>query len=357
VPIVVLGPGAVGRALIGQILAQRERHRSRLGVRLAVLAVADSRQAVLAAEGEIEDPQLVSLCEAKARGEPLPENGDVLGPDDWLEAVDELADVAPIIVDTSAADTTAVLLGARARDWRLVLANKVPLTGRYSAFAMLTRNGRGARWETTVASALPVIATLQTLLDVGDPVRRIEGTLSGTLGYILSRVDADIAASAAVAEADAMGYLEPDPRTDLSGLDAARKALILARMLGHPLELAALSPDGLYPAEWDELSVDDFRARLPEADAALAARSVAAREEGRVLRYRAVVEDGAVQVGLAALDPRSPLGRAGATDSVVVLTTEHYRANPLVISGRGGGPAVTAAGVLGDILSLVRDGG
>jgi homoserine dehydrogenase len=357
VPIVLLGPGAVGRALLGQLVAARRHHAEQLALRLAVIAVADRDAAVLAPSGELADGDLTALLDLKAAGGRLAAHP-------WAQPRTAVAtgsragfDAAPIVVDTTAADTAAELLALRRHGWRVALANKLPLTGDRATFAELTRSGRGARWETTVGAALPVIAALQTRLDSGDRIHRISGTLSGTLGYVAKRLEEGGRLAAVVAEASQLGYLEPDPRTDLSGRDAARKTLILARMLGYELELPDVVVEGLYPPAWDELPVDAFLHRLPELDDALTTRSAAAARAGRALRFIATIEGESARAGLDEVDPASRLAVVGATDSIVIFETDHFRANPLVISGRGGGPEITAAGVLGDIVSLAREEG
>jgi homoserine dehydrogenase len=360
VPVVLLGPGSVGRSVLRQIVDLRDAHAARIGVRLCVVAIADSAGLLVARDDEIGDADLVAIADHKEKHLPL---GDVppdacpgAVADDALDpARAEVLGVRPILVDTTAADTTASLLEARARAWGVVLANKIPLTGTRDAFEQITTLGRGARWETTVASSLPVIATLQTLMDRGDRIHWITGTLSGSLGFLAARLESGEPLSTAVAEAQRRGLTEPDPRTDLAGLDVARKALVLARMLGRRLELVDIAVEALYPRSWDDLDADAFRARLPGGDAALAARVGDLRASGSALRYVATIGTERVHAGLVGVERSSRLAGADATDSVVIFETDHYQANPLVISGRGGGPVVTAAGVVGDIVSLARE--
>lgn len=389
VPVAVLGPGAVGRSLLAQLVAGRAAHRARLGLGLAVVAVADTTgvvagggaggwagggtgvaggRAAAGAGGSAGEPAhdvgawalgddvLVEIAAHKAAGRPLAAFpgavAERFGPA-WFDRP-AAGGPPPILVDCTAGDTSALLVAARAIGWSIVLANKVPLTGPMATFERLTQGGIGARWETTVAAALPVIATLQGLVDRGDAVHRISGAISGTLGYVCRRLSDGAPLSAAVAEAGELGYLEPDPRVDLSGLDAARKALILARMLGRPLELADVDVQGLYPADWDDLDGDAFLRRLPELDAAWARRAGHIAGRGQCLRYIASIDAQGVRVGPAPVDPSAREARVDATDSILVFETDCFRANPLVVSGRGGGPAVTASGVLGDIVSLAR---
>ena len=196
---------------------------------------------------------------------------------------------------------------------------------------------------------------LQSIVERGDHVRWVTGALTGTLGYLVHRLEQGARLSEAVEEADTRGYIEPDPRADLSGLDAGRKALIVARAIGYELELSDVSIEGLYPPEWDALDAEAFRSRLPEIDDLVAGRFEECRSGGAKLRYLAYVGDRTARTELTELAPGTPLLRPHPSDSFVLIETDHFRTNPLVISGRGGGPKTTAAGVLGDILSLARD--
>lgn len=343
----LLGFGGVGRALARQIVAARDLHARRLGLRLNIVGIADTRGAVLAAEG-FSDATLHVFDARKVAGLPL-ERYDApplpaLNP---FTLGDDL-----ILVDTTAGEATVPALRRAARQARggVVTANKLPLAGPLAWWDDIT-NGR-ARWETTCGSALPVISTLNTLLNSNDTVTRIEGSLSGTLAYLSAQLEAGRPFGAAVREARARGFTEPDPRQDLGGRDAARKALILARMLGYRLTMDEVAIEPLYPASMDALSVDAFLAEVDALDASMAARAAALTAGGRKLRYAAKIENGRCSVGLAGADPDSKLGLIRATDSVVVFTTRYFSDNPVAVSGRGAGQEVTASGVLGDIVSL-----
>ena len=182
---------------------------------------------------------------------------------------------------------------------------------------------------------------------------RIEGCVSGTLMYVVSAVSAGRPFSQAVREAVDKGYAEPDPRDDLSGRDAARKALILARLMGY--RGAAPSPDDLVPRALKKLPLDEFMARLPEVDADWAARVAREAARGRVLRYVVAATPRGVSARLTAVPASSPIGALQGTRNLVAFTTRRYRQEPLVVSGPGAGAAVTAAGILNDIYSLAAE--
>jgi bifunctional aspartokinase / homoserine dehydrogenase 1 len=238
----------------------------------------------------------------------------------------------------------------------LVLANKRPLADRRSVsdslWQMARARGRRILHEATVGAGLPIIDTYHKLIESGDRVERIEGLLSGTLGYVLSRVSQGVSFSKAVTAARAHGYTEPDPRDDLSGMDVARKALILARLLGFRGELQGDTVESLVPRWARSITLDEFLNRIEELDPAWKRRAARASKAGRVLRYVAVVTPRRIAVGVRAVPTTSPFAAIQGSDNQLVFTTTRYQSNPLVITGPGAGAEVTAAGVLNDVLRL-----
>ena len=280
IPIILLGVGGVGGALLRQILAQRAFHAQEYGLHLRILALADSSGAVTEPYGGLDDETLHGILAHKQAGKPLHSHALGAPLSDPLDLVDISGMAGTILVDCSATDRTLpALLYALDRRYKVVLANKKPLTASQEAYDRLTRAGatdqRGnfvgrsarslaqIRWETTVGAGLPVIATLNRLVASGDTVTRITGTFSGTLGYVMTGLEEGRPFSEIVGEAFQRGYTEPDPRDDLGGVDVARKALILARGLGWRLGMDDVEIVGLYPPSMDELSVAAFMAALP----------------------------------------------------------------------------------------------
>ena len=206
--------------------------------------------------------------------------------------------------------------------------------------------------EATVGAGLPIIDTINKLQESGDEVLRIEGCPSGTLGYLFGELGRGSTFSAALRAAMALGYTEPDPRDDLSGMDVARKALILGRVLGFDEELESVIVESLVPDGYRDLPTSEFISRLEELDTLWRKRVDDARTQGSVLRYRATVSRDSVRVGLVAVHTASSLGALTGTDNQFSITTSRYRDNPIVITGPGAGVAVTAAGVLNDVLKL-----
>jgi len=350
--IILLGFGQIGRSLAGMIGQVR-----RPALDLKVAAVIDR-------SGYVFDPQglgprrLAALVAHKKQGGRLADapRGHAARAEDAIQHIATYALTRPVLVDLTADDTAPALEAALTHGMDLVLANKRPLAGRRGVSESLwqTARARGRRvlHEATVGAGLPIIDTYHKLTESGDRVERIEGLLSGTLGYVLSEVGGGTPFSRAVRGAMSLGYTEPDPREDLSGMDVGRKALILARLLGYPGELSRTAVESLVPKWARALPLADFLRRLPELDKAWRRRVEAAAATGMVLRYVATVTRSKIAVGLRSVPTASPLAAIKGSDNQLVFTTARYKANPLVITGPGAGAEVTAAGVLNDILRL-----
>jgi aspartokinase/homoserine dehydrogenase 1 len=257
-------------------------------------------------------------------------------------------------VDVTAEDTSDLLHVALGQGFDLVLANKKPLAGSAQSYERLlaaaAAAGRRIRYEATVGAGLPIIDTHLKLVESGDRVLRIDGCVSGTLGYVLSSVSEGKPFSQAVLEAVDLGYAEPDPREDLSGRDAARKGLILARLLGY----AGAPPlaEDLVPKALRRVPLPEFLKRLTSLDADWKARVARAAARGRVLRYVVSATAKEVRAQLSEVPASSPTGALRGTRNLVSFTTKRYRTEPLVITGPGAGAQVTAAGILNDIQYL-----
>ncbi|KAK9279801.1 hypothetical protein L1049_013483 [Liquidambar formosana] len=281
-----------------------------------------------------------------------------------LESTRKVIDIASLLgrstglafVDCSASsETIGVLNQVVDLGCCVVLANKKPLTSTMEDYDKLVSHPRRIRHESTVGAGLPVIVSLKRILSSGDPVHRIVGSLSGTLGYVMSEVEDEKPFSEVVKAAKRLGYTEPDPRDDLSGMDVARKALILARLLGSRINLDNIKIESLYPEEMGPsvMSVEDFLVSgLLLLDKDIKERVEKASSNGNVLRYVCVIEGSRCEVGIQELPKSSPLGRLRGSDNVLEIYSRCYSEQPLVIQGAGAGNDTTAAGVLADILDI-----
>jgi aspartokinase/homoserine dehydrogenase 1 len=349
----------LGFGQIGQRVALMAARARQPGVALRVVGAADRSGTLFDARG-LSPKRLAALVAAKRRGIPLARARGAAR-HDAVTGVTFAATHAlhrPILVDVTADETTPALLAALRGGMELVLANKRPMTGpraRADELRETARDlGRHVLAEATVGAGLPVLDTLSKLAESGDKVARIEGCLSGTLGFLFDRMGRGARFSEALREAMALGYTEPDPRDDLSGMDVARKALTLGRLLGFRGELRNLAVESLVPAPARGWPLAKFLGALRAFDDDWATRIEAARAKGRVLRYVAVTTPRRVNVGLVAVGASSPFASLVGTDNQVVFTSARYHERPLVVSGPGAGPDVTAAGVMNDILSLAR---
>ena len=345
--VVLLGFGRVGRALADQIATSRSRD-------VRIVGLLDRSGYVFDARG-IGRRRLLRLAQEKDRGHLLSTLGGVkAAAADALSMMASHAVSRPVVVDVTSDETGRLLEAAIDRGFDVVLANKKPLAGSRVDYDRLVASGAAAgrrvRYEATVGAGLPVIDTFRKLDETGDRVRRIEGCVSGTLMFVLSEVSAGRKFSSAVAEAMSRGYTEPDPRDDLSGTDAARKGLILGRMLGYRGDPAA--PDDLIPRAYAALSLKEFLARMPELDEAWEKRVATESSRRRVLRYVVSATARKVTAGLTALPLSNAMATASGTRNLVTFYSRRYHREPLVISGPGAGPDVTAAGILNDICSL-----
>ena len=301
---------------------------------------------------------VAALCAAKEAGKSLAEapGGRAAAPADALAALAEHALGDPILVDVTADESTPLIRQALGAGMDVVLANKRPISGpraESEALAALAESaGRRLLTEATVGAGLPIFDTHRKLVESGDRVLKIEGCLSGTLGFVLTEVEKGRSFSAALGRAMELGYTEPDPRDDLSGVDVGRKALILGRLLAFSGEPADVAVESLVPTAMKALPREAFLAHLPDVDADWSRRAADAKAKGATLRYVATVTKDRISVGLKVVDRSSPFYGLKGTDNQVAFTTSRYRKNPLVITGPGAGPAVTAAGVLNDMLRV-----
>ncbi|RMZ53895.1 hypothetical protein APUTEX25_005577, partial [Auxenochlorella protothecoides] len=320
-----------------------------------ITALIDARESVraLRAAAKLRDEYHLDI-RLEARGEPLDEERFAAHlSDNFIPNV--------VALDCTAAEGPSErYLEWMRRGIHIITPNKKMNSGSLERYRALKRHQRSSfihyLYEGTVGAGLPVIATLQHLVQSGDRVQRIEGIFSGTLSYIFNTFGTDDRPfSEVVKEAKAAGYTEPDPRDDLAGTDVARKVTILGREAGLPLELDDVAVESLVPAPLRSLpTAADFLARLPEHDAEMDAALQAARAAGECLRFVGVVDvagrEGRVE--LRRYPTSHPFAQLSGSDNIIAFTTQRYAAQPMIIRGPGAGAEVTAGGVFSDLLRL-----
>ena len=345
----LIGPGNVGATLLNQIDDQREALRDRHGVDLRVRAIATSTKMVL-------EDELVDLARWR---EDLSVGRDLdIGA--FVRHVHTSSVPHAVLIDCTASDEVA----SNYLDWlkagiHVVTPNKRANSSDITYYERLMDAGRTSRtrylYETTVGAALPVIQTTRDLINTGDRISKIEGVLSGTLSYLFNNFDASQPFSKLVAEARERGFTEPDPRDDLSGMDVARKLVILGREIGLDLSLEDLDISGLVPTDLENVDLETFLARLADYDDEMADRYHTAARDGQVLRYVGLIEvGGAARVGLEPYPGDHPFAGIAGADNIIRFQTGRYDEAPLVVRGPGAGPDLTAGGVFADLLRLAQ---
>jgi homoserine dehydrogenase len=366
VSLVQVGFGTVGGVLLEQVVDQHDRWCRELGLDIRIVGIAGRKGAIVADDLKhgLHEAELRNVLAHKRGAEGSHPSPRALEP--VLDAVHRICavgeDHVAIVMDAAAGDETIdILTTVLAKGAGVVLSNKSPLAlpTSHAATRILwdAAKREHLRYEATCGAGLPVISTLQGLLAAGDRVLQVTGCLSGTLGAIFSMVAAGETFSEAVRDAKARGYTEPDPRDDLSGLDVARKALILARTMGIELDLTDIDVHSLIPEGLSDVPVDEFMARISVEDGDIRAMAMKARTDGASLKYVAeVVPNGmpVSSVGLSDVSTSTMLGALQGPENIVSFRTERYDTYPLVVSGPGAGAQVTAAGMVTDMLAVVQ---
>ena len=344
----ICGVGTVGGNLISQIHSQYEELKKSRRLKLNVVGISSSHNAIFSREGI----DLGNYREELAKSAPSDINH-------LREEVIGMNIFNSVFVDCTASSEVAGLYQEFLdHNISVVAANKVAASSDYESYLKLKETAlkRGVKFlfETNVGAGLPIIGTINDLKNSGDKILKIEAVLSGTLNFIFNEISADVPFSETVLRAKQQGYSEPDPRIDLSGKDVVRKLVILAREAGYKVEQDDVEKHLFVPDEFFKGSIDDFWKNLPSLDADFEAKRKVLESENKRWRFVAKLEHGKTSVSLEAVGQHHPFYDLEGSNNIVLLTTERYREYPMLIQGYGAGAGVTAAGVFANIMSIAN---
>lgn len=344
----ICGVGTVGGKLIEQIRTQYEELKEHSKLKLNVVGIASSKNAIFDREG-LDLNNYRELLKMSAPS--TPEN--------LRDHILDMNIFNSVFVDCTASKDVATLYQSfLSHNISVVTANKIAASSKYENYRLLkdTALERGVKflYETNVGAGLPIIGTINDLRNSGDRILKIEAVLSGTLNFIFNELSANVPFSQTVKRARQQGYAEPDPRIDLSGIDVIRKLVILTREAGYRVEQADVKKSLFVPDEYFEGSVEDFWQRLPQLDADFEKKRGKLEAEHKRWRFVATMEGGETRVALQAVDRNHPFYRLEGSNNIVMLTTERYKEYPMQIQGYGAGASVTAAGVFANIMSIAN---
>lgn len=347
--IYITGIGTVGGSLINQIKKQQEKLMSQNGLKLNVVGIASSKKMLFNREG----------IDLENYAENIKLNGLDATPELICNEVINLNIFNSIFVDCTAnshiSDLYQQLLE---NNISVVTANKLAASSAYDKYIKLkeTARRRGVKFlfETNVGAGLPIINTMNSLINSGDHIQKLEAVLSGTLNFIFNTISSEIPLSKAILMAKEAGFAEPDPRIDLSGKDVIRKLVILAREAGYKVEQSDVFKNLFIPEKYFSGNLEDFWSTVSELDAEFESKRLKLAAEGKRWRFVATMEDGNCNVGLQEVDSIHPFYDLQGSNNIILITTERYNEFPMMIKGYGAGAGVTAAGVFSDIMSVAN---
>jgi len=345
----ICGTGTVGDSLIKQISGQQQKLMQERGLKLNVVGIANGHQALFNRDG-------IELANYRTL---LDEKGGASSPQIIRDEIVGMNIFNSVFVDCTANAAVAELYkDFLTNNISVVAANKIAASSSYANYSELKQiaRKRGVKFlfETNVGAGLPIIKTMNDLINSGDKILKIEAVLSGTLNFIFNKISADIPFSETIRMAKEEGYSEPDPRIDLSGKDVIRKLVILAREAGYRLEQEEVEKHLFVPNEFFDGSLDDFWKNIPSLDADFEARRKQLEEQGKHWRFVAKLENGKGIVSLQEVEKTHPFYNLEGSNNIILLTTERYNEYPMMIQGYGAGASVTAAGVFADIIGIAN---
>ena len=335
--------------MIEQIRGQQEKLLKDKQLELKIVGISNSRHCIFNRDG-IDISHFHDLLDASDK---------VASPEIIRDEILSMNIFNPVFVDCTASPAIASIYAALlSHNVNVVAANKIAASSDYENYSRLksiaSKKGVKFLFETNVGAGLPIINTINNLINSGDKILKIEAVVSGTLNYIFNVVSKDVSLSQAIDMARKAGYSEPDPRIDLSGKDVIRKLVILARESGYKVEQDDVKRNLFIPDKYFDGTVESFMDEIKTLDGEFEQKRNRAQADGKHFRFVAKMENGDVSVGLEEVGPGHPFYSLEGSNNVILITTERYKEYPMEIKGYGAGAEVTAAGVFADIISIAN---
>ncbi len=347
----ITGVGNVGNSLVKQIEQQQQKLKEEFGLQINIMGIANSKR-ILLSDG-------IDGIDTGTYKALLSQHGEPYTLTTLVEKIAERNVRNAIFVDcTGSADVSSLYKDLLKNYISIVTANKVACSSEYEQYKTLKDLARDNDikflFETNVGAGLPIINTIRDLKRSGDKIIKIEAVVSGTLNYLFNTVSQTSTLSATIRKAKELGYSEPDPRLDLNGMDVVRKLVILARESGYAIEKDDVQLTPFLPKECFEGDIDAFWKSVETLDATWIEKYKQLQATGKKWRFIAQLDNGKASVSLQEVDGNHPSYNLEGSNNIVMITTERYYDQPMVIKGYGAGAEVTAAGVFADIIRVAN---
>ena len=345
----IVGVGHVGGLLIEQIHRQQERLKMQKSLYLNIVGIANSKHSIFNRDG-------IDVTNYKQ----CLENSTIdANPSTIVDEIIKMNIYNPVFVDCTASTEIAGLYAKLlSHNINIVAANKIAASSEYESYCNLKQIARQKDvkylFETNVGAGLPIINTINSMINSGDRILKIEAVISGTLNFIFNTICKETSLGTAIRMAMEEGFSEPDPRIDLSGTDVVRKIVILSREAGYKVNTADVEIVPFLPEELFNGTISDFFENVSKFEPEIEQRRENAEKGGKHLRYVAELDNGKVRVGIKEFERSHPFYSLESSNNVILITTERYKEYPMEIKGYGAGAEVTAAGVFSDIISIAN---
>jgi bifunctional aspartokinase / homoserine dehydrogenase 1 len=343
----IAGVGNVGKKLMSQIIQQQQYLKELLHIQLNVVGIANSKKMLINEEGIALDNYEALLANGEA--------SNIIA--FATQAIHKNVRNSVFVDVTASEDVATCYESLLKKSISVVACNKIAASSVYSNYAQLKKTARNYNckylFETNVGAGLPIIGTLNDLKSTGDVIQKMEAVLSGTLNFVFNNYDGTKSFSSVVAQAQAEGYTEPDPRLDLSGKDVMRKIMILAREAGSNIEMEDIGNESFMPESCMTGSVEDFYKAMEKEEAHFKSVFNAALAKQCKLKFVASYDNGKAKVGLQHIDAQHDFYHLYGKDNIVAFYTSRYPSQPLVVKGAGAGAEVTASGIFADIMRTI----